>query len=477
MRQRIRSDSRLTAIMSDTLRQDLHWALRYTWRRPIFALAVSLTLAMSIAAATTAFAIATAVLWRTLPFEDASRLVFVWEDVVRDGQHHPARVTGSRHAAWRDTSSGLTSLSLFGAAGFTIEGEGTATSVRGVRVSANYFDTLGIRPAIGRTFLPSDEVPGNHQVVILSHAFWLERLGGRQGALGETLRLSGQPYTVVGVMPAVTFPAWPANPAVVTLDRDSRQFWVPIPRSAELDQRSGAHVFGVLARLAPGVTANDVVERLNRTSGAAAPDSHGARLTPLREQFVADARTSLVALAGAALAVLLIACANLAALYVSAFESRRAELALRVAIGAGVFRLVRQLALETLLLTSIGAIGGILIARAALAVLPAGLPPSIPFLTTPSVDWRVTGFAIAIAMIASVMLMGWPIGRLLVSAPSPRGVAARPRRAAWSTVCSSSRRFRWPWRSSRPRACCRNRCNQSGVKIRDLRSATCSSPT
>lgn len=413
--------------MSATIGDDVRWALRYVRRRPIFTLAVSATLAISIAAATSAFGLANAVLWRALPFEDASRLVFVWEEAERDGQRLPSRVTGARHAAWRDTQNGLASISLFGAAFFTIESQDSATSVRGVRVSANYFDTLGIRPALGRTFASGDEVPGNHRVVILSSAFWQERLGGRRDVLGDTVRLSRQPYTIVGVMPPVTFPAWPVNPAIVTLDPESRQLWVPIPRTPDLDQSGRAHVFGIVARLAPGVTEAGVVERLNRTSDQTTVDPHRAHVAPLREQFVADARTPLLALAGAALAVLLIACANLAALYVSAFESRRGELALRAAIGAGVPRLVRQLAVEALLLAGAGAIGGLLMARVALAAVPGLLPPSIPFLTVPALDLRAAAFAIGLALVASVILTAWPIMRLIMTAPSPRGVAARPR--------------------------------------------------
>jgi predicted permease len=416
---------------------ELGWALRHTRRRPAFALTVTATLALSIGAATAAFGLATAVLWRELPFHDASGLVFVWEESERDGQAHASRVTGARYAAWRDARGVFASLALFGAAGFTLETRDGTMSLRGVRVSAGYFDTLGIRPVLGRGFRPADDTPGAHRVVVLSSHFWRQQLGGRRDVIGETLRLNGEPHTVVGVMPAVTFPAWPVNPAAVTLEPESRQVWVPIPRTAALDQGARAHVFGVVGRLAKGVEPGDATTRLNFTSDPSTPDPHRARLAPFRAQFVGDARTPLLLLAAATLAILLIACANLAALYTSAYESRRGELSVRIALGAGPARLVRQLSMEALLLASAAAAGGVAIARAALLSVSNALPPSFPLLTTPSVDLRVVAFAAGLAFVAALMLTSWPVARLLRAAPSPRGVVAPSRGAVyrWLVVC------------------------------------------
>jgi predicted permease len=422
------------APMTAGLFDDLRWAVRHAKRRPIFSLAVIVTLSVAIGGAASAFGIADAVLWRPLPFDDAGRLVFVWEESEREGQPAPSRVTGARFAAWRDVDSGLASISLFGAAGFTVDDDGGAASIRGVRVSANYFDTLGIRAALGRTFTADDEVPGSHRVVILSHRVWQQRFGRRPDAVGSLFRLNGQPYVIVGVMPPATFPAWPVNPAIVTLDAEARDVWVPIPRTPALDQNGRAHVFGVLARLGDGVSGTDAAARLDLTSGATAVDPHRARLAPLREQLTAGARASLLVLGAAALAVLLIACANLAALYASLFESRRAELAVRTAIGAGSARLARQLLLETSLLAACGATGGLLIARAALGAIPGAVPAAVPLLTSPSVDWRVSGAAIALALLATAILTGWPVARVFAAAPAPRGVAPRPRMSVYRTL-------------------------------------------
>jgi predicted permease len=413
--------------MLETLGGDLRWAVRHALRRPLFGVVVSATLAVSIAAATTAFGLATAVLWRPLPFRDADRLVFVWEHAERDGQPASFRVTGNRFAGWRDHSRSFASMSMFGAAGFSLEGPDGPAPVRGVRVSAGYFDTLGVVPLLGRGFRGEDEQPGREQVVVLSHGLWQQRFGGRPGVLGETIRLSGRPYSVVGVMPPIVFPGWPVNPASVTIDPASRELWVPIARSAALDQNARSHVFGVVGRLAPAITLDGANDELNRLPSDTAADPHSARLAPLREQFVRDARLPLLALMGAALAVLLVACANLAALHVSAFEGRRAELSVRAALGASARRLAQQLASESLLLAVLGGTAGILLARYALLALPGALPPSVPIVTPATLDLRVAAFAVAIVLGSGLLLALWPVSRLLARGPAPRGVSGQSR--------------------------------------------------
>jgi putative ABC transport system permease protein len=413
------------AILWTAFGDDIWWAARLARRRPIVAFAITSTLAVAIAAATTAYGLATAVLWRPLPFRDASQLVFVWEDTSADASPRASRLTPARFADWRDRSTAFASLAQFGAAGFTTDGPDGVSAIRGVRVSASYFDTLGIRPLLGRTFIEADQRPGQHQVIVLSHALWQQRFGGRSAAVGDTIRLSGQPYTVVGVMPPVVLPAWPVNPAVVRIEPDLRQFWIPIARTPDADQNARSHVFGAIGRLAPGVSLDRAADELNRLSPGA--DPHRAHLTPLREQFVRDARAPFLALLGAALAVLLIACANLAALQVTALEARQAELSVRTAIGAGRGRLVRQLGTESLAFAGVGGLAGIGLARVALATLPERLPASMPFLTSPAVDLPVAAAGMSAAVLSGLVLAAWPIARVRFAGPQPRGASPRPR--------------------------------------------------
>ena len=417
--------------MVGMLTQDLLWALRLARRRPLFTLTVAATLAVSIAAAASSFGIATAVLWRPLPFADESQLVFVWEAPEIDGRRQPSRVTSGRYAEWREGTRSMAAMAAFAAAGLTAEGASGATSLRGVRVSANYFDVLRVAPALGRTFTPGDEVPGQHQVIVLSHALWRQRFGADPAVVGTSVTMSGTPYTIVGVMPAVVTPGWPANPAIVTIDAGAREFWIPIPRTPQFEQQMRAHVYGVVARLAQGVSRQQAEAELAGLVSPNAADRHAAHVTSLRDQFVDDARLPLLALLGAALAVLLIACANLAALQATAIESRRGELTVRAAIGAGLPRLVQQLGVESLMLAVAGGAGGIVLTAVALNQVPGLLPPSVPLLTAPALDWRVAAFALAVTALTGVAMAAWPIVRLISRAPAPRGVAAGPRSAVY----------------------------------------------
>jgi putative ABC transport system permease protein len=396
---------------------DIRWALRLWRRRPAFALTIVLTLALASAAVATVYALATSVLWRPLPFPNADRLVFVWENTGEGSAIEPSRVTGSRFVEWQQGSSTSTGpMALFGSAAFLVDKASGAVLVNGVRVSTNYFDTLGSPPLLGRSFVAPDGEPGAHRVVILSHALWQEWFGGRPNAIGQDIRLSGQPYTIVGVMPPVVFPAWPVNPATVTLDPDSRRLWVPIPRTPALTASARAHVFGVVARLKAGKSLDDAAGELTRMASRSDPDPHRAIVRPFRDQFVRDARAPLLALLGAALAVLLVACTNLAALQGSAIESRRSELTVRAALGADRLRLGRQFAIEATMLAATGGWLGLAIARAVLVRIAQLIPPSVPLLTPPGIDAGTIVLVAGISVCAAIALAAWPFARTRSSA-------------------------------------------------------------
>jgi len=407
--------------------RDLRWAIRHAARRPAISAAVVATLTLAIAATTVAYSLATSVLWRPLPFTDADRLVFVWETPAGEGPREPFRVTSGRFADWRERTRSFGSVALFGAAGFALDTGDGVVPVRAVRVSPSFFTTLGVSAALGRTFGASDEIPGQHQVVVLSDRFWRERLGRRSDVVGTTIRLGGVPYTVVGVMPPIVFPGWPSNPATVSVDPSQRELWVPIVRTPQFDANMRSHVFGAVARLAPGVSVDSATAELARLATPSSVDPHGGVVTPIRTQLVRDARLPLLALVGAAAALLLVATANLAALQVSTFESRRGELVVRAAIGASAGRLVAQLVVESLLLAFAGGAAGVLAARYVLVRLPERLPAALPFLTPVAVDGVVVAVAVLLATLSGLLIAAWPIAHLLRSGPAPRGVAVRAR--------------------------------------------------
>ena len=414
-------------------RDDLRWALRRASRQPMATTTVVLTLAATIAAVTTAFGLAESILWRPLPFADAARLVFVWER-SDDAVEGPMRVTSARFVDWRDHGGHFASMAIFGAAGFTLEGDDGATAVRGLRVSPNYFDTLGVRPLFGRTFAPDEDTPGRHQVVVLSHEFWQRQFAGRPDVVGSTIRLSGQPYTVVGVMPSILFPGWPVNPGRVTVDRTAHQFWVPVSRTPAFEQNARSHIWGVVARLPAAMTADAVQRTLEASVPQDGIDRHGATLQSLREQFVSDARLPLLLLLAAATAVLLIACANLAAVQIATFETRRTELVMRTALGASAARLARQLTVEALVSSALAGTIGLWLAHLALAASPSLLPPHVPFLTLPQLDLRVALVGAATACAAGLALALWPIAVVLTGRIASRGMVVPARRTVYRAL-------------------------------------------
>jgi putative ABC transport system permease protein len=402
---------------------DVRGAWRQATRRPAVTLAMLITLTLSLAAAAVAFGVARDVLWRVLPFSDESRLVLVWERAPE-----PARVTGSRFIDWRARSSSFTSMAAFGAAQFHVEGPDGVTNVGGVRASWNFLDTLGVVPALGRGFTAADQLPGAGRVVLLSHAYWRQRLGARADVIGQPLRMAGNAYTIIGVLPDIWMPAWPVNPASVTVNPDSRQLWIPMAPESVMAQNRGAHVLGVIARLREGRTLTQAEQEL-QSPAATDLDRHGALVRPFRGQVTGLARGPLVTLLGAALCVWLVACMNLAALQLAAFESRRAEFTTRVALGAAPGRLVRQLWIESAWLVTIASAAALSVTHAAFLFIPARLSAHVPFVTVPAVDANIVVFVIALASVTVAAFTLWPMRRLrdLKGLAHSRTVTASPR--------------------------------------------------
>ena len=387
-------------------------------------------LAAAFAAPLVSFAAADAVLWRDLPFKDPTRLVSVWEQTGAPEARVPARVTGSRYIDWRARANTLEEIAAFGAAGFQFTTGAGVVTLRGVRVSGDFFDLLGVRPLAGRLISPADQAPGAPRVVVLSHAYWVSQFGGR-AVIGETLRLSGQATTIIGVLPDIWLPAWPVNPAAIELDPSLRQVFVPIAPEPTLARNRGSHLFGVIGRLRSGETARSAARQLESLASPDQPDPHGGVVIPFRKQVVTDARSLLLILLGAALCVLLVASLNLAAIDLAAFEARSTEFRVRSALGAGTSALARQIFLEVVPVISLAVAVSLGVAHFALIEMAILMESRIPFVTTPHLDLRAVGMVAALAIASVVLMTLWPVWRVravarLQSASAERVTTARP---------------------------------------------------
>ncbi|HEV8632388.1 MAG TPA: ADOP family duplicated permease [Thermoanaerobaculia bacterium] len=399
--------------------------LRRLGRRPAFlALAVT-TLGLGIGAAAAMFAVVDAVLLRPLPYPQPERLVTVWNAEL------PARQGGSPLSLNEAVEYGEWARTLDGFAAFTwgqatLLGGDQARQLVCARVMQPLFPVLGLAPVLGRGFLPAEDAPGRDEAVVLSHALWRGAFGGDRQVLGRKVVLDGRPRVVVGVMP-VGFD-YPGH----------ADLWVPlaIDRAALDAETIKSHGLNAVARLAPGVSLERAARDLDRVVGELAalyPGNYGprdgVRLITLERTLVGGARTPLLSLLAAVGLLLLLACVNVATLLLLRAQERRRELAVRDALGASPWRLLGQLLGEALLLSLLAALLGLLGARASLAGVRVLLPADLARADALAIDWRVMGFAVAVAIATTLLVStipGWWLRRGR-GAAALRGAARAPR--------------------------------------------------
>lgn len=375
----------------------MRYAIRTLRRSPGFTIIALLTLALGIGANTAIFSFVNGVLLKPLPCRDPHGIVMVWEKPPGGDRNG---ISTLNFLDWKNQNTVFEHMAAINFGGnVTLTGAGQPEELQGVRVSASYFDIFGVQAVLGRTFAPDEDQLGKSQVVILSHRLWENRFGADPSIVGRTLTLSGKPCTVVGVMPAHS-----------PFDRSYAQLWMPLafePRDMTRDY----HWMLSFARLKPGVTlekAQAAMDAIGARIAAAYPESNqgwGVTVERFEDRIVGpQLRRSLLVLLAAVGAILLIGCANLANLTLARGAAREREIAVRASLGAGAWRLIRQLLTENLLVAAAGGALGLALGYAMIRGLILLAPPfSLPSEADVSIDPAVLLFTLAVSLLTALL--------------------------------------------------------------------------
>jgi putative ABC transport system permease protein len=381
----------------ETLLRDIRFGIRSLAKRPGPTSVALITLGLGIAINTAVFSAFDSVLLRPLPLNDPERLVSVWE-------HSPQfnapqiELAPANFIDIRSQNQVFESIGAFGDQSFNLTGEGEPERLEGISVSANVLELLGVNAALGRTFFAGEDQPGEHRVVVLSHSLWQRRFNSDASLVGRNITLDGESFTVVGVMPKQFF--FPA--------RES-ELWVPMAMSAEEASGRGDHYLRVVARLRSGLTiqqANSDLSAIAKRLSSEYPRTNeglGFLANSLQQDYVGNLRLPITILFAAVALVLCIACANIANLLLAQATTRRKEMAIRVALGARRWSIIRQLLIESLILAIVGGALGIITAIWGVEFLSRLVPNTLSQLHGVSLDARVLMFAVGVTLLTGVV--------------------------------------------------------------------------
>jgi putative ABC transport system permease protein len=381
------------------LLSDFRFSLRLLRRNRGFSAAAIVVLALGIGANTAIFSIVNAVLLRPLPFDDPSRIMQVWH--VPPAKSFPGMtrfsVSPANYLDWQSQSSSFEQMAAYGFRSFTVGGSERPEAIQAGTVASDFFPLLRVQPLLGRTFAPEEDSPGKGHVVVLGYNFWRDHFAADRNIVGRNILLDGETYSVVGVMPETfRFPSW-------------AKLWVPLAWTNDTRAVRGNHNYGVIARLKKNVDMRQAQAELSAISTRLEqlyPEDDkgwGAIILPLREQLVGDVRPALLVLLGAVAFVLLIACANVANLVLAKTLARRKEIAIRTALGASRFVVLRQILTETVLLSVAGGAFGLILARFGITLTVKVLGDRIPPFMQITLDVPVLVFTLLLSVVAGVL--------------------------------------------------------------------------
>ncbi|MHB8503916.1 MAG: ABC transporter permease, partial [Candidatus Acidiferrales bacterium] len=386
-----------------TLWQDLRYGLRVLAKSPAFSLVAILTLALGIGANTAIFTIVYGVLLRPLPFPNPDRIVELAETYKQ--QSDEMDLTSPELKRLQEYKELFEHIVGYTSVGFNLAAGNAAEHLRGMPVSASYFSVLGISPALGRDFTQEDDRGGGQRVAIISYNLWAHRFGGDPAQIGQKILLNGDPYTLIGVMPRGFSPIAPATGLP---NSGAPDVWTPLALVADT-VGSGENI-GVLARLKPGVTPSQLQAQMNiitQDIRREFPDDIGKEVVmsflPYQRMIGADVRPYLLILLGAIGFVLLIACANVANLFLARGGLRGREIAVRIAMGASPGRLFQQLLTESMLIALAGGALGLLVAYLGLGSLLALAPVDLPRASDVHLDGSIFAFTFLVSLLTGVL--------------------------------------------------------------------------
>lgn len=382
--------------MTHSFVSDIRYGTRLLRQSPVFGAIAILALALGIGANTAIFSSVHALLLRELPYADPDRLVMVWEDVTFAGfpKNTPAP---ANYFDWKAQNTVFTDMAATRGASANLTADGPPEQVFGRRVTANFFDVLGVRPVLGRVFT-EEEDRTNPNLVLISYGLWQGRYGGDPGIVNRSILMNGVQHTVLGVLPR----------AFVFQNREVA-FWAPANFGPSDRANRGSHFLNVVARLKPGVEVGRAREEMSAIAKRLEqqyPNQNGrigAVVVPIREELLGQVRLGVLVLMGAAGCVLLIACANLAGLLLARAVARQREMAVRAALGAGRGRLIRQMITEGMLLSLTGGVLGLAVTWGGMLLLANLAPAGFAAMDAPQLDLRLLAFTLALSLLTGLL--------------------------------------------------------------------------